>query len=209
MIRRCLCLLGLGCTALAAAQSVKCDFAVWDHSRWAPCREPRFPKIVPFIHRDGYLENTIAAGYTEKEIVAAKDGVGVAMLALRDFAAGDLAARCETAFERKGAPAIMFRVERSGELTGRMYSLVLYEHGVNLWKYDGKKFSKVGASKFAVEPGIFHELRVYARGDSFTILVNRERRLVCEDPDPLPAGEVGLWSGEGPCRFRSFRARRL
>lgn len=188
---------------------MKCDFRNWDPSQWLPCREERFPAIVSFVQIDDYLENYLAPGHTEKEIVAMKDGLGAAMLLLRDFTASDLAARCETAFERKGAPAIMFRVQRTADVTGPMYSLVLYEQGVNLWKYDGKKFSKVGASKFAVQPGVFHELRVYARGGTFTVFVNRERKLVCEDPQPLPAGEAGLWSGEGPCRFRSFRVGKL
>ncbi|MEN6545037.1 MAG: hypothetical protein ABFE07_03255 [Armatimonadia bacterium] len=209
MLRRCLCLLCLGVTTLVSAQTVKVGFTAWDHSRWLPCREERFPKIVPFVQRQGYIENYIAPGYGEKEIVAAKDGVGVAMLMLRDFAASDVAARCETAFDRKGAPAIMFRAQRAGDITGPMYSLVLYEQGVNLWKYDGKKWAKVGASKFAVQPGVFHELRVYARGGTFAVYVNRERKLVCEDPQPLPAGEAGLWSGEGPCRFRSFQIGKL
>lgn len=209
MFQRYVWLLGVLSVELATAQPLQVNFSSWDQSRWLPCREDRFPKVVPFVQRQGYIENHIAPGHTEKEIVAMKDGLGASMLLLRDFAACDLAARCETAFDRKGAPAIMFRVQRTGEVTGAMYSLVLYEQGVNLWKYDGKKFSKIGATKFAVQPGVFHELRVYARGGTFAVFVNRERKLVCDDPQPLAAGETGLWSGEGPCRFRSFRIGNL
>lgn len=207
MLRRALCLLALSSAAFAAAFTV--NFANWDRSRWLPVREPRFPVIVPFVQCDGCIENYLEPGREEKDIVGMKDGIGAAMLMLRDFRAADLTARCELAFERKGAPALMLRSQREGDLTGSMYSLVVYERGLNLWKCDAGKWSKVGASEFDVAPGVFHDLRVYVRGNTFSIYLNGEHRLVCADPAPLAEGEVGLWSGEGPCRFRSFSVRSL
>ena len=193
----------------ATADTVKVDFSAWDHELWRPAREPRFPQLVPFIQRAGFIENLIPAGPSEKDIVAAKDGIGVAMMLLRDRRAGEVAARASLAFERKGAPSIIFRVQREGEVTGEMYSLVLYAEGVNLWKFAGGKWAKVGASKFEVAPTVFHDMRLYARGGDFTVFVDGTKKLLCTDPQPLGEGEVGLWSGEGPCFFQKFSLRPL
>jgi hypothetical protein len=195
--------------AAFAAGPLKVDFADWDRAQWLPVREARFPVLVPFVQRAGFIENSIAPGHDEKEIVAAKDGLGVAMMLVRDFTARDVGLRCTMAFERQGAPAILLRAQRQGEVTGDMYSLVLYHAGINLWKFSGGKWGKVGASKFEVTPGVFHELRVYARGGDFFVLLDRERKMACSDPQPLPAGEIGIWSGEGPCKFQKFFARPL
>lgn len=113
------------------------------------------------------------------------------------------------AFARQGAPAILLRARRQGDVTGDMYSLVLYHAGINLWKFCGGKWGKVGASKLAVAPAIFHELRLYARSGDFLVYLDRERRMACSEPQPLPAGEIGIWSGEGPCKFQKFFARPL
>ena len=74
--------------------------------------------------------------------------------------------------------------------------------------YSGRTDTR-GASQFEVAPGIFHELRVYARGGDFSVYLDRDRKWACSDPQPLPAGEIGIWSGEGPCRFEKFFARPL
>lgn len=196
---------------LTLAQTISVDFSSssWERSQWLPVREERFPVVVPFVQRPGWIENSLPAGASEKDIVATKDGMGVAMMLWQGEVAADVSVRCEMAFERKGAPAIQFRTQREGEVTGETYSLVLYEKGLNLWKFSGGKWVKVGASQFPVTPGEFHEVRLLARGPNFWVSVDGQRRLGCTDPSPLPAGEVGLWSGEGPCRFRSFRYRPL
>lgn len=202
-------LLLLSATTVFAADAIKVDFADWDHSLWRPVREARFPAIVPFVQRAGYLENLIPPGADEKDIIAAKDGMGVAIMLRRDFCAADVTLRASMAFERKGAPAIIFRVQRQDDVAGEMYSLVLYAEGLNLWKFSGGKWSKVGASKFEVAPRDFHDVRLFARGGDFTVFLDGQKRLLCSDPQPLPAGEAGLWSGEGPCFFRKFIARPL
>jgi len=195
--------------AALAADAIKVDFGNWDRSRWLPVREARFPAAAPFVQRDAYIENFIAPGHDEKEIVAAKDGLGVAMMLRRDFRGADVGLRCTMSFERQGAPAIIFRVQRQGDVTGEMYSLVLYHAGLNLWKFSGGKWSKVDARKFEVAPSAFHEVRVYARGGDFFVYLDGARKMACSDPEPLPAGEVGIWSGEGPCRFGKFVSRPL
>jgi hypothetical protein len=195
--------------AVHAADAIRVDFANWDHSLWRPVREARFPAIVPFVQRESYIENALPAGVTEKDIVAAKDGIGVSTMLLLDFATADLTLRADMAFERKGAPSLIFRVQRTGEIAGEMYSLVLYAEGLNLWKFSAGKWAKTGASKFAVAPTAFHDVRVFARGGDFTVFVDGVKKLLCSDAQPLPAGEAGVWSGEGPCFFRKFLARPL
>ncbi len=196
-------------TAAFAADTVKVDFGNWDRSLWRPVREGRFPAIVPFVQREGYIENTLPAGASEKDIVAAKDGIGVATMLLRDFCAADVMLRASMAFERKGAPALIFRVQREGDVVGEMYSLVLYAEGVNLWKFAGGKWAKTGLVKFPVSPTVFHDVRLFARGGDFTVFVDGEKKLQCTDPQPLGPGEAGVWSGEGPCFFQKFTKRPL
>jgi hypothetical protein len=190
----------------AGAKTIAVDFARWDLSQWLPVRQAEYPKVVPFVQGAGYIENYLPPGASEQDIEACKNGLGVAVMLLRGVPAGDLTVRCETAFDRKGAPAINFRTQHLGGVTGATYSLVLYEKGINLWKYSGGKWSKVGATEFAVSAGEFHEVRLYARGVAFRVYVDGRPRLSCRDAEPLPAGGIGLWSGEGPCRFRSLRA---
>jgi len=199
----------LAATGAFAGDTVRVDFASWDHALWRPVREARFPAIVPFVQRDGFIENLIPTGAAEKDIVAAKDGLGAAIMALRDFSGADLTLRASLAFERKGAPALIFRVQRKDDVAGEQYSLVLYAEGVNLWKFAGGKWSKVGATKFEVAPTVFHDLRLFARGGDFTVFVDGKKKLLCSDPQPLPAGEAGIWSGEGPCFFQKFSKKGL
>jgi hypothetical protein len=209
--RRCICtsLLMATTTTVLAAGAIRVDFTDWDRSLWRPVREARFPQIVPFIQREDCIENTIPPGADEKDLIAAKDGIGVATMLLRDFCEADLTLRASMAFERKGAPAIIFRVQRQDDVAGDMYSLVLYAEGLNLWKFSGDKWSKVGASKLEVAPGDFHDVRLFARGGDFTVFLDGQKKLLCSDPQPLGSGEAGLWSGEGPCSFESFFTRPL
>jgi hypothetical protein len=189
------------------AKAITVDFGHWDHGLWLPVRQAEYPKVVPFVQGVGYIENHLPAGASEQDIVAAKGGLGVAVMMLRGVQAGDLTVRCDMAFDRKGAPAINLRTQLLGAVTGATYSLVLYEKGLNLWKYSGGKWSQVGTAEFAVTAGEFHEVRLYVRGPAFRVSVDGRPRLSCRDPEPLPAGGVGIWSGEGPCRFRSLRVR--
>jgi hypothetical protein len=196
------------CASMALAQTVKVDFtAPWDRSQWRAAREERFPLIVPMIQKPGWIENSLPAEATEQEIVSARGGIGIAMMLWQGADVADLSIRCEMAFERQGAPAIQFRTRHQGDITTDSYSLVLYEKGLNLWKFSNGKNTKAGAALFPVSPGEFHEVRLLVRGPYIWVSVDGQRRLAAYDPDPLPAGAVGLWSGEGPCRFRSFHYR--
>jgi hypothetical protein len=197
----------LAASGVALGESLRFDFGDWDAARWLPVREDRYPAIAPFVQRGGHIENHLPPGVSEEDIVATKDGVGVSMMLLRDVVTTDLIAHCDMAFDGKGAPAINFGVQRRGEVVGDTYSLVLYEKGVNLWKNLGGKWSRVGATEKAIAPGVFHEVGLYARGGVFGVYVDGEKLLRCADPSPLGPGEVGIWSGEGPCRFRSMVVR--
>ena len=192
-----------------ASGTVAVNFAQWDRQLWLPVHESYVPVINLFAQQKGYIENPIPPGAAEKDIVGCAGGLGLAFMLLKDFRAADLVARAEMAFDRKGAPAIFFRTQREGVVTGLSYSLVIYEKGVNFWQYDGKKWGKVAFTRFDLAPGAFHDLMVEARGEHFVVHVDGQLKLECDDPAALPAGDIGLWAGEGPCRIKSFAARPL
>lgn len=193
----------------SARADVSVDFGDWSRDQWLPVREERFPTIRLFVQEPGRIANPLPPGAAEADVVAAKDGLGVATMLLRAPGARDVSVRCRMGFERKGAPAILLRTQRQAQVTGDTYSLVLYEDGLNLWKFAGGRWSKVGAAEFAVAAGVAHDVRVYARDGTFGVYVDGDRRLSCRDAAPLGAGEVGIWSGEGPCWFESFSYRAL
>lgn len=198
-------LIALLCVTAAFAAAVHVDFGNWDRDCWLPVKEAAFPEIGKMVQCDGHIENYIPVSASEKDVLGCK--AGTALMLLKDFCEDDFVARAELAFEGKGAPGILLRVQRKGTTTGLMYSLILYKDGVNLWRYDGKKWSKVGFAKFPVEAGKFHSLQVHARGNTFVVHVDAVRVLSVTETESLPAGEVGLWLGEGICRAQSFSVR--
>jgi hypothetical protein len=197
--------IGMLCATAAVAASIHVDFGNWDCNRWLPVKEAAFPEIGKMVQHDGYIENYIPAGASDKDVLGCK--TGTAVMLLKDFCERDFVARASLAFEGKGAPGLLLRVQREGTITGLMYSLIVYKDGVNLWRYDGKKWAKVGFTKFPVEPGKFHSLQVHARGNNFIVHVDGVRVLDVTEKESLPAGEIGLWLGEGICRAESFSVR--
>lgn len=194
-------------TSVLAATTLHFNFANWSRSRWLMVREKAFPQIGEFVQTKEYIENQIPAGASEKDIAACK--VGTALMLLNDWSAADFVARADLAFEGAGAPGLLLRAQHQGQLAGPMYSLILYKDGVNLWRYDGEKYHKAGAARFAVEPGKFHSVQVHARGTNFVIHVDGERVLTVNEADSLPAGQIGIWFGEGVCRVKRLSVRDL
>ena len=194
-------------TALAAGWVAKVDFAHWDRDRWLPVKEKAFPEIGQMVQHEGYIENYIPPGAADKDVLGCR--VGTALMLLKDFNEADFSARATLAFEGKGAPGLLLRVQRDGVITGKMYSLILYKDGVNLWRYTGEKWAKVAFAKFPVREKEFHTLTVQARGTRFVIGVDRKLVLQAKEEESLPAGEIGLWLGEGVCRVKDFAVRPL
>ena len=200
------CLLAV-VTCAFAAEVIHLDFAKWDEARWVPVREAAFNYIGKVAQKCGYIENWVPPGSADKDITSCK--VGATLRLLKGFSARDFEARTDIAFLGTGAPAIILRAQRQREVTGLMYTLVIYKDGINLWRYDGKKWGKVAFTKFPIAPEKFHSLQVHARGNSFVVHVDGVRVLNATEAESLPAGEVGLWLGEGIVRVKSFSVRPL
>jgi hypothetical protein len=187
------------------------QFGRWDLSRWRIVREPRFASFGRWVQAPTdplAIQNYVPAGTSEADLTAAKNAVGVVQMMVRDVSAGDFDAEAVTAFEGKGAPSIMFHARYDGDVTPEMGCVVIYEKGVNVWRLgaDGK-WSKVAAAEFAVSPGEYHRLGVHVRGDHITVQVDGKSVVRAVDRAVAGTGGVGIWGGEGICRFRSFTLR--
>ena len=184
-------------------------FDRWDNGRWRIVREPRFASFGHWVKAPGdalAIQNFVPAGTSTVDLTAAKDAVGVVQMMVRDGSAGDFDAEAVTAFEGKGAPSIMFHARYEGDVTPEMGCVVIYEKGVNVWKLgaDGK-WSKLAAAEFPVSEKDYHRLGVHVRGDHITVQV--DGNTVVHAVDKAGTGGIGIWGGEGICRFRSFSVR--
>ena len=174
---------------------------------WRLVREPRFPELGAWVPASDAIVNYIPPGADEKALVAATGGLGITSSIVEGITTRDCAVIGQLAFERKGAPAILLRAAVDGEVTGEVLSLVLYEKGINLWRYDGSKWHKAGASAFPVEEGVFHRVKAVALGPSVTVWVDGKKVLAAKDVGLDQPGAIGIWAGEGPCYFKSLRIR--
>lgn len=199
------------CSAVAAADLLSYDLTGWPISGWADAREDRFPAFGAWTVSDKGITNVIPEGFEEKDIVAMKGGVGMTSSVLPGLTARNLTATATMAFERKGAPSILLRAEATpepgGYVTGKMLSLVLYESGINLWRFDGAKWHKAAFAKFEVQPEVFHRVKVRLDGPRAKVWVNGKAVMETEDVGMDAPGLVGLWAGEGPCHFGWLRLR--
>jgi hypothetical protein len=195
------CLLVL--TAALAATAINVNFAKWDQSRWLFVKEAAFPQIGKVVQHQDYIENFVPAGCKPT------DAKAYTLMLLKDFKARDFVARAKIAFVNPAAPAIILRAQRNGLITGLMYTLVIYKDGINLWRWDGKKWNKIGFTKFDITPEQFHDLQVRAQGNTFAVDVDGARVLDLTEEQALPTGEVGLWIGEGVARVERFSVRSL
>ncbi len=203
----------VACTWAFAADScargpvhVTYDFAA-PLTGWTDVREARFPQLGQWIPAKGGITNFIPEGADEKAVVAMKDGLGMTSSIIDGLQVRNITAIAQLAFEAKGAPAILLRAQVEGNITGEMLSLVLYEKGINLWRFDGEKWHKATAAKFAVEPDVYHRVKVTLSGPAARIWVDGKRVADSEDIGLDAVGAVGLWAGEGPCYFKSLRLR--
>jgi len=170
-------------------------------------REGRFPHAGTFDTNPLGLRNRIPDGVSEEDLVAAKDGVGVASAVINGVSVADLRVDAKMAFEAKGAPSILLRAQLNDGVLGKMYSLVLYEKGLNLWFFDGEKWGKAAEAKFEVEAGKAHGVRVMMAGKRAWVSVDGKVMLETRTLEFTDAGAVGIWAGEGPCYFDHLRVR--
>ena len=183
------------------------DFSGWPLEGWRDVREERFPGLGQWTPVGEGITNLIPEGADEKALVAMKGGLGMASSVLEGDMARNLTAIAQMAFERKGAPSVLLRAQVDGALTGEVLSLVLYEKGVNLWRYDGAKWHKAAAATFPVQAGIYHRVKVRLAGPAATVWVDGKQVAHAADIGLDAPGAIGLWAGEGPCYFKSLRIR--
>jgi len=204
-------LLALTAACLAHADSrpafYSSDFSHWPLADWAAVREASLARPGAFVSCERGIANFLPAGADEKDIIAAKDGLGLAAAVARGAVVRDCTVVARLGFERKGAPSILLRTQLSGEVTGDTLSLVLYEKGVNLWRFGGGKWSKAGAAEFPVAEKTMHRMEVRLVGPRAEVRVDGESVLKVDDVGLAKPGAVGIWAGEGPCVFQSLRMR--
>ncbi len=199
------------CSAVTAADLLHFDLSQWPIAGWADAREERFPAFGQWAVSQQGITNVIPSGVEEQDIVAMKNGTGMASSVFVGRPARNVTATATMSFERKGAPSILLRAQARpdgrGYVTGQMLSLVLYEAGVNLWRFDGAKWHKAAAEKFEVEPCVFHTLKVRLEGPRARVWLDGKAVMETEDVGLNAPGLVGLWAGEGPCHFGALRLR--
>jgi len=205
---------GGDCRCSAVGHSVY-DFTRWPQLGWIDAREERFPAFGQWVTSDNGITNFIPADAEEKDVVAMKDGLGMASSVIEGLQARDLTVIAYMAFERKGAPSILLRAQTREEIvrgrrsvvTGKTLSLVLYEKGINLWYFNGEKWSKAGAATLEVEPGVMHRVKATLTGSCARVWLDGKRVVDVTDLELTDCGAVGIWAGEGPCTFKSLLVR--
>lgn len=181
------------------------DFTCWRPEQWLVVREPRFPLSRHFVPDDNCIVNYIDPEASEKDVSTIRDGVSVASMVLPDLTLADCDVCCEMAFEGMGAPAILTHVAHDQGLATAMYSLVLYRGGLNLWRIVNGDHLLVGQTEEAVTEGQYHEVRLHVEGERFEVWLDNRKQFSGVDESKLAPGALGLWAGEGVCRFRQFR----
>lgn len=202
------------CWCRAVRHSVY-DFTRWPQLGWVDAREERFPALGQWMTSDKGITNFIPADAEEKDVVAMKDGLGMASSVIDGLQARDLTVIGTMAFERKGAPSILLRAQTREEIvrgrrsivTGKTLSLVLYEKGINLWYFNGEKWSKAGAATLEVEPGVMHRVKATLTGSCARVWLDGKRVVDVTDLELTDCGAVGIWAGEGPCYFNRLLVR--
>ncbi len=191
------------------------DFRNWPLPGWVDAREERFPVVGQWVTTDEGITNAIPADTDEKDIIAMKDGLGMASSLIDGLVAKDLTVIARMSFERKGAPSILLRAQTREEIvngrrvlvTGKMLSLVLYEKGINLWYFNGEEWSKAAFAKFDVAPGAMHRVKATLTGPCARVWVDGRRVIDAADLELTGCGAVGIWAGEGPCTFQTLLLR--
>ncbi len=181
------------------------SFTTWPSPAWRMVREARFPAVGRFVPVTEGIANFIPQGADEKDVAAAKGGLGVASAVVCDTRVWDCTVLARLAFEAKGAPAILLRTQVHGCVTGDTLSLVVYQGGVILWRLAGDKWSKVAAAEMPVAEQQTHHVRVVLAGPSAKVWLDGKRVLEVADVGLAEAGAIGIWAGEGPCRFEALR----
>lgn len=195
------------------------DFADYDASRWLPVREGKRPGTGRFVREKDCVTNYIPEGTSQEDLFVAKDNVGCAMTLLKDFVAGDGRLDVELATYDLAAPTLCFRMQHEGEVHKQAYLLVTWDqsrngnvtHGLAIWKYlpappaGAKAWRRLAYWSVPIPRGKRLKVGLDFKGENMRLFLDGIEVGGLHDPSPLPAGKIGLWGIEGPCRFYSLR----
>jgi len=172
-------------------------------------REGRFPSIGLWVSADGVLSNVIPPGATMRDLLSARDGIGVAAAVDREFTARDLVAEAKMGFSSTGASSILLRVQAKGEIVQSCYSVVLGAQGLFLWRLRDGEWWLLYRHVIAEMPEEPRVVRVEARGENIEVFLDGKHLFEVKDAGLLLPGHVGLCAREGPCQFYWLKVKKL
>lgn len=176
---------------LLADDTLRVNFARWQTNDWQIVREPKSAQPGRWTQESDHIH-------------AGDKDDGLLNLLHRSVNVADVTVEARMAFTGDGAPSLLLRAQENANETGDTYFVVLHKKGINLWRRVNGRASKVAEAVFAPEPGRVYRVRASAEGWRLRVWVDDVLRVDAEDATIPMAGSVGLWAGEGVCRFHEF-----
>lgn len=192
-VRRGTTLLVLFLTTLPAFSDVNVKFSRWEAGQWESVREPGE------AHPGKWAQEADCLHAGEKE-------TGVLNFLHRSIEAADVTVESRMAFIGGGAPSLLLRAQQRDGIVGDTYSIVLHKGGINLWRRVDGRSSKVAQVKFNPQENEAYRVRAAAEGWRLRVWVDDVLQVDAEDATIPMSGRVGIWAGEGVCRFYDFTA---
>jgi hypothetical protein len=193
--------------AMLAPPGQKCwDFSEYNEDDWTKVRDPKFSSAGSFVQRSGYIENSYPAGTDTSQMF--QGDTGYAMRVINGVTALDVKAEMELQLIGMAAPSIFLRGHIQGDTHSDGYNIVVYNHngsqGINVWQYGNGAWKK----KYTLHTPIHRNLRfkfgVQVVGGKLSFYIDNAEVGTYMDPDPLPAGSLGMVAIEGPSYFYNY-----
>ncbi|MCX6898495.1 MAG: PQQ-binding-like beta-propeller repeat protein [Verrucomicrobia bacterium] len=176
---------------LLAGDALRINFAHWQTNDWQIACEPKTAQPGRWTQET----DCIRAGDKDD---------GLLNLLCRSVNAADVTVEARMAFTGDGAPSLLLRAQENANEVGDTYFVVLHKKGINLWRRVNGLSSKVAQGVFAPDAGKVYRVRASAEGWRLRVWVDDVLQVDVEDATIPMSGRVGLWAGEGVCRFHGF-----
>jgi len=176
---------------LLADDTLRVNFARWQTNDWQIVREPKSAQPGRWTQESDHIR-------------AGDKDDGLLNLLHRAVNAADVTVEARMAFTGDGAPSLLLRAQVDANEVGDTYFITLHKKGINIWRRVNGRASKVAEAVFAPEPGRVYRVRTSAEGWRLRVWVDDVLRVDAEDATIPMAGRIGLWAGEGACRFHEF-----
>jgi outer membrane protein assembly factor BamB len=176
---------------LLANDALRVNFARWQTNDWQIVCEPKVKQLGRWTQESDHIR-------------AGDKDDGLLNLLHRSVNAADVTVEARMAFTGDSAPSLLLRAQENANEIGDTYFVVLHKKGINLWRRVNGRATKVAEAFFAPEPGRPYRVRASAEGWRLRVWVDDALRVDAEDATIPMAGRVGLWAGEGVCRFHEF-----